>query len=126
MLMTNTDKETRMKLLQFARKHGNSMGRFLVLQFWGKHPETHFSLPCINGAVDGKKLDLKEAMGMLVEEGIVEEKTTTRGVTLYSLTCNPEKREPVMALARLDWEQTRKLCCLASHQWPASHVLAEA
>lgn len=126
MLMTNTDKETRMKLLQFARKYGNSLGRFLVLQFWGKHPQTHFSLPCIKAAFDGKKLDLSEALGMLVDEGIVEETATPRGVTLYSLTNNPEKREPIMALAKLDWEQAQKLSYLVSHHWPASHVLAQA
>lgn len=126
MVAINLDKETRMKLLQFVRKHGNSMGRFLVLQFWSKHPQTQFSLPCISGVVDVKKFDLKEALGMLVEEGVVEEKTNPRGLTLYTLTANPEKREPVMALSQLDWEQAQKLAYLASHRWPASHVLAQA
>lgn len=126
MLTNNLDKETRMKLLQFVRSHGNSLGRFLVLQFWGKHPQTHFSLPCINGAVAGRKFDLKETMELLQEEGIVETQTTPRGVTLYCLTANPEKRNPVVALGQLDWEQAQKLCYLAAHRWPASHVLAQA
>lgn len=126
MLVNSLDKETRMKLLQFVRQHGNSLGRFLVLQFWSKHPQTHFSLPCINGAVQGRKFDLKEVVGMLVEEGIVEENTTPRGIPLYSLTTNPEKREPVIALSQLDWEQAQKLCYLAAHRWPVSHVLAQA
>lgn len=91
-------------LYHFLEKHGNNQVKRELLLFWGMHPNAKFSRLAICCATDSNKLDVKTALGAMVEEGLLDAHIHN-GVTLYSLTTNDEKRRPLLELATLGWNR---------------------
>ncbi|MBM2831337.1 MAG: hypothetical protein HW414_389 [Dehalococcoidia bacterium] len=87
-------------LTKFLIQHATSASKLGVLLFWSRHPQTKFTVDGIDLALETRKQDLREGLEALVEEGVVSKERTTTGVTLYSLTTEPQKREPVLELAK--------------------------
>src|SRR3990172_4669586 len=87
-------------LANFLVQHATSASRLGVLLFWSRHPQTKFTIDGIDLAVETRKQDIKEGLEALVAEGVVSKEQTPTGVTLYSLTTEPQKREPVLTLAK--------------------------
>lgn len=89
-------------LYHFLEEHGNNRVKRELIHFWGIHPNARFDRKGICYALDCSKLDAERALGAMVEEGLLN-KHVAKGVTLYSLTTNQERRQPILALATLDW-----------------------
>ena len=97
---------TEESLYCFLREHGNSRVKRQLLLFWGMHPNAKFSMLALRCAVDCSRLDMKVALRSMIEEGLLDTHIYN-DVSLYSLTKNEEKRQPVLELAALGWDRWR-------------------
>ncbi len=88
-------------LTAFLAQYGNTRAKLQALLFWSRHPEARFTLECIVSSRDAKRLDLKEGVMALVDDGIVIEEVSSTGVAFYRLTSDPEKRANVFEIAKL-------------------------
>jgi len=93
------------KLVHFLEKYGDTSPKMQVLLFWGRHPRAKFTLDCIADALDARRLDLKEAVETLVNEGIIEVQQSDNGVKWYSV--NQKRRDYLEALTNLEWSEIR-------------------
>jgi len=93
------------KLVHFLEKYGNTSPKMQVLLFWGRHPRAKFTLDCIADALDARRLNLKEAVEILVNEGVIEEQQDHNGVKWYSVS--QQGRDYLEALTNLEWSEIR-------------------
>jgi hypothetical protein len=100
MAVTDTEKS----LEGFLQEHGNNRVRMELLLFWALHPNARFDRRAIGYALDCSKSDTEKGLKAMAEEGLLDE-NSCNGVTLYSLTTNIERRQPVLELAKLSWHQ---------------------
>jgi len=100
MVVLNTEES----LYRFLQEHGDNWVKRGLLLFWGMHPNARFDRRAICYALDCNKLDAERALRTMVEDGLLD-RNICNDVTLYSLTKNEEKRQPVLELATLSWEQ---------------------
>ena len=91
-------------LYRFLEEHGTGWVERELLAFWGRHSDAKFSRRVICYALDCSKWEAEEALGVMVDQGLVDEHITN-SVMLYSLTRDEEKRQPVLELAALGWDQ---------------------
>ena len=91
-------------LCGFVQKHGDNRLKRELLIFWGMHPNTRFDSKVISYALDCFKLDAERALRAMVTEGLVDS-YTSNGVSLYSLTKNEDRRQPIIELATLGWDR---------------------
>jgi hypothetical protein len=95
---------TQEELYRFLEEHGNNRVKRELLEFWGLHPDAKFSRYAICFALDCGKLEADRALRDMVDAGLVDNHANN-GLPLYSLTRNEEKRQPVLELAALSWNQ---------------------
>ena len=91
-------------LYRFLEEHGNNRVKRELLDFWGAHPSAKFSRLAIYSAMDYPKRDMERALKDMLAEGIVD-MHICRGLTLYSLTINEERCQPILELAALGRDQ---------------------
>jgi len=94
-------------LSRFLEKHGNNRVKRELLLFWAMHPKARFSQLAICCALECNKPAVKVALKTLVKEGLLDTRSHNN-VTLYSLTTNEKRRQPVLGLVALGWGR-RKL-----------------
>jgi hypothetical protein len=80
-----------------------------LLRFWGRHPRAKLSLYTIAGALGAARLDLRQAIAILAERGILKQQDNSNGLTTYSLSDDRQTQEYIEELARLDWGGTKIL-----------------
>lgn len=95
---------TQEELYRFLEEHGNNRVKRELLAFWGMHPEARFSSYVICFALDCGKLEMNRALREMLDAGLIDNHTHN-GLSLYSLTKNEEKRQTVLKLAALTWDQ---------------------
>ena len=85
---------------QFINKHADTQLKTDLLFFWSRYPNAKFTLGAIaRGPVDcTRKADMEEALESFAKDQFIE-KHVQQGVLFYSLTTNPEKREPFLKLS---------------------------
>ena len=91
-------------LYRFLEEHGNNRAKRRLLFFWGMHPNAKFARSAICHALDSSKLEVNKALRDVVKAGLVDTHILNE-VTFYSLTTNDERRQPVLELAALSWDQ---------------------
>jgi len=102
--MANCERAIEEKLYQFIRKYANEQLKMELLTFWGRHPNTKLSKLAIYHVQDCRKIDVCRALEDIAEAGLVDTHIHN-GTLLYSLTTNEEKRQLVIKLATLGWDQ---------------------
>ena len=80
-----------------------------LLRFWGRHPRAKLSLYTIAGALGAARLDLRQAIAILAEKGILKAQHNSNGLTTYSLSDDRQTQEYLEELAGLDWGETKIL-----------------
>jgi len=70
---------------QFVEKYAGDHLKVELLAFWSRHPHDKFTASVISCALDHSKLEVKRALKLLAETGLVD-KFTTGALTLYNLT----------------------------------------
>jgi len=75
------------QLFQFVGKYAGDHLRVELLAFWSRHPHDKFTASVISCALDHSKLEVKRALKLLDEAGLVDT-FSTGGLTLYNLTTN--------------------------------------
>ena len=80
-----------------------------LLRFWGRHPRAKLSLYTIASALGTARLDLRQAIAILAEKGVLKEQHNGNGLTTYSLSSDPQTQEYIKELARLDWGEIKIL-----------------
>ena len=96
-------------LLSFLKDMGCSGMQLKLLRFWGRHPRAKLSLYTIASALGTARLDLRQAIAILAEKGILKEQNNGNGLTTYSLSSDPQTQEHIKELARLDWGEIKIL-----------------
>jgi hypothetical protein len=91
-------------LYRFLEEHGNNRVKRELLAFLGRHPNARFTRYVMCYALDCGKLEVERALRALIEAELVDMHGDD-SLTLYSLTRNEEKRQPVLELASLGWDQ---------------------
>jgi hypothetical protein len=80
-----------------------------LLRFWGRYPRAKLSLYTIAGALGAARFDLREAIAILAEKGILKEQQNANGLTTYSLSSDHQTQEYIEELGRLDWGEIKIL-----------------
>ena len=80
-----------------------------LLRFWGRQPRAKLSLYTIAGALGAARLDLRQAIAILAEKGILKQQHNSNGLTTYSLSDDQQTQEYIEELAGLDWGETKIL-----------------
>lgn len=86
------------KLYHFLDKYGNTREKRELLLFFGSNPNAKFSKLAIFYALDCNRLKFNRALGVMVEQGILD-MYLQNDMPLYSLTTNNEIRRNVVELA---------------------------
>ena len=88
--------------LLYFLNDSNCMGvKLRLLLFWGRHPQTKFSLDSISNALNVTRTSLIDIIEVFVEKDIVKEQFTGSGITTYSLNDNPQIQEYIKSLTNL-------------------------
>lgn len=88
-------------LLYFLNDN-NCMGiKLRLLLFWGRHPQTKFSLESVANALNVTRTSLMDIIEVFVEKEILKEQFTGSGITTYSLNDNPQIQEYIKSLINL-------------------------
>jgi len=96
------------ELLRFCGDHVSDLLSMEVLAFWGRHPKCRFTIDAITCAMDAKRRNVETALsGLLAEDLIVT--SVHSDTTLYYLTPDETKRQPVLQLAALGWHERRAI-----------------
>ena len=80
-----------------------------LLRFWGRHPRAKLSLYTIAGALGAARIDLRQAIAILAEKGILKAQHNSNGLTTYSLSDDRQTQEYIEELAGLDWGEIKIL-----------------
>lgn len=91
-------------LYRFLEEHEDNRVKRELLFFWGCHPNAKFARNAICYALDCTKLEMDRGLKALVEAELVDTHILN-GMTFYSLTTNEERRQPVVELTTLNWDQ---------------------
>lgn len=105
------ERETKNKKtpIQIVQKFRGDNYCLELLRFFGTYPVTRFSeLAVIHAISDEDKSPIKNALGRLLLSGIVGV-CITNGTHLYRLTDNKELHDSVVYLAKLEWQEWRKI-----------------
>ena len=105
--MAETVRGEKERLAHFVKGHGNTHSKLMVLLFWARHPRAKFTLDCIANALDARRLDLRDAVFMLVREGLIEEMHDQNGVGWYRVS--GDGFEHFEALREIGWSEVRHL-----------------
>ena len=97
------------RLFHFLKEHSRTNLELQLIRFWARHPRTKLSLYTIANALDTAKINLREAIGSLIEKGILQEQQDNNGLITYSLVNDPKTLEYIEELAKLDWNEIRIL-----------------
>ena len=74
-------------LYRFLEEHGDNRVKMRPLIFWGCHPNAKFARNAIGYALDSSKLEVDNALRVLVQAGLVDTHMHN-DMTFYSLTTN--------------------------------------
>ena len=88
-------------LLWFLVNHGYDDIQFKLICFWGRHPKAKLSLYTISHALDTSSIVLKDALDLLVDQGILTRLEDSNGLTTYS-SAESQSYWPIEAIAKLD------------------------
>jgi hypothetical protein len=102
--MTTCETAIDEKLCQFIKKYADGQLKMELLACLGRHPNAKLSKLAIYHVQDCRKVDVCRALEDMVEAGLVETHIYN-GTLLYSLTTSEEKRQLVIKLATLGWDQ---------------------
>lgn len=97
------------KLFHFLKENSRTNLELQLIRFWARHPRAKLSLYTIASALDTAKINLREAIGSLIEKGVLQEQQDGNGLITYSLASDPQTQEYIEELARLDWNEIRVL-----------------
>jgi hypothetical protein len=101
--------ETKNELNQFLQEKSFNCLELRLLLFWGRHPHTKLSLYTIASAIDGARVNLREAIASLVKKNILVEQHYCSDLTTYRLGDDPNLLECLEELVRLDWHHVQEL-----------------
>ena len=97
------------KLFHFLKENSRNNLELQLIRFWARHPRAKLSLYTIASALDTAKVNLREAIRALIAKGVLQEQQDSNGLITYSLTSDPQMREYIEELTRLDWNEIRIL-----------------
>jgi len=97
------------RLFHFLKENSRTSLELQLIRFWARHPRTKLSLYTIANVLDTARINLREAMGSLIEKGILQEQQDNNGLITYSLVNDPQTLEYIEELAKLDWNEVRIL-----------------
>jgi hypothetical protein len=96
------------ELLRFCGDHVSDLLSMELLAFWGRHPNCRFTIDAVTCAMDAKRRNVERALnGLLAEDLIVT--SVHNDTTLYYLTPDETKRQPILDLAALGWHERRAI-----------------
>ncbi|MBI2957768.1 MAG: hypothetical protein HYY32_02885 [Chloroflexi bacterium] len=93
-------------LLSFMETCGDTREKLQVLLFLSRHPRAKCTMDCLSCSPEAGRLDVRRAVRELTHQGVIVE-WCEDGVALFALTSDPEKRNSVQNLGRLQWDQVR-------------------
>jgi len=96
-------------LFHFLKENSSTNLEVQLIRFWARHPRAKLSLYTIASALDTAKINLREAIKYLIDKGILQEQQDGNGLITYSLVSDPQTREYIDELARLDWHEIKIL-----------------
>jgi DNA-binding transcriptional ArsR family regulator len=98
---TRIDASVNHDLLSFLKNIRCTTVQFKILFFLGRHPRSRLSFYTVAKALDAARLDLRNAMTALVEQGILTERRDS-GLTTYALAYDERINVYMDELAKLD------------------------
>jgi hypothetical protein len=96
-------------LLFFLKDIGCSGMQFKLLCFWSRHPRAKLSLYTIARVLDTARIDLRNAITVLLEKGILITEHNSDNLTTYAISHDQRTQEYIEELAKLDWSGTKNL-----------------
>jgi hypothetical protein len=96
-------------LASFLKDLGCDRTQFKLLCFWVRHPRSRVSLYTAARALDTARTNLRYAIGILVERGILMEQHDSNGLTTYALSGDERIQRYIDELAQLDCSEVVNL-----------------
>jgi hypothetical protein len=101
-------KKEETNLISFLKEAGCDRLQFRLLYFWSRHPRAKLSFYTCSHALHASGNLLRQAVGALVQKGILITKPNTGGLTTYALS-HLESQEYIRQISILEWSSLKKI-----------------